>query len=246
MDDLTPSARALLFRTLAFAAGLLVVTLAGLWILLNHFVARPLRDYSQRAHEIASGAPVRMNDLGGDEFAKLGTAINSMADTLREQATVDALTGLFNLRHFDGEFPKLMRDAEQTSRPLALINVDVDNLKPVNDTYGHAAGDLVLQAIGNCLLEWANGRYTCWRTGGDEFAAAIPKGDSRVAQDEVRRLSEMVEATPLEVDGTPIHLSISVGFAVTPSDARTVDDLTTIADQRMYEQKVEARARDAA
>jgi GGDEF domain-containing protein len=56
----------------------------------------------------------------------------------------------------------------------------------------------------------------------------------------------MVEATPLEVDGTPIHLSISVGFAVTPSDARTVDDLTTIADQRMYEQKVEARARDAA
>ena len=246
MDDLTPNARTMLFRTVAFAGGLLLVTLAGLWVMLKRFVSRPLTEYSKRARQIAEGSPVRMPDMGANEFGELGTAINSMADTLREQATVDALTGLHNLRHFEGTFPRMTREAGTAGRPLALVNIDVDNLKPVNDTYGHQAGDLVLQTISDCLLRWTGESSNCWRTGGDEFAAALPNTNAEDASDAVASLCAMVEGTPLEMDGTPIRLSVSVGFAVYPEDARTIEALTTIADQRMYERKVEARAREAA
>lgn len=246
MDDLTSNARTMIYRTVSFAGGLLLVALAGLWVLLKRFVSKPLVEYSKRARQIAEGAPVRMPDMGGNEFGELGMAINSMADTLREQATVDALTGLRNLRHFEGEFPRMTRQANASGQSLALVNIDVDNLKPVNDTYGHAAGDLVLQAISNCLLVWTGESGNCWRTGGDEFAAALPNCDGAKAARLVAELSEIVEATPLEVEGAPILLSVSVGFAVFPTDARTTEALTVIADQRMYERKIEARARDAA
>ncbi len=246
MDDLTTNARTMLFRTVAFAGGLLVVTLAGLWVLLKRLVSKPLFEYSKRARQIAEGAPVRMPDMGANEFGELSAAINSMADTLREQATVDALTGLHNLRHFEAKFPRMTREAGIAGRPLALVNIDVDNLKPVNDTYGHQAGDLVLQTISDCLLRWTGESSNCWRTGGDEFAAALPDSNAEDASAAVAKLCAMVESTPLEVDGTPIHLSVSVGFAVYPHDARTTEALTVIADQRMYERKVEARARDAA
>ncbi|MGE3575795.1 MAG: diguanylate cyclase [Dehalococcoidia bacterium] len=246
MDDLTSNARTMLYRTVAFAGGLLAVALAGMWVLLKRFVSKPLVEYSKRARQIAGGSPVRMPDMGGNEFGELGTAINSMADTLREQATVDTLTGLYNLRHFEGEFPRMTRQARASGQPLALVNIDVDNLKPVNDTYGHATGDLVLQAISNCLLMWTGEGGNCWRTGGDEFAAALPNCDTAKAARAVTNLSELVEATPLDVDGSPIRLSVSVGFAIFPTDARTVEALTSIADQRMYERKVEARSRDAA
>ena len=79
---------------------------------------------------------------GAREVAQLGAAINTMAEALREQATVDALTGLYNARHFKAELPAMLEDAARDGTPLALLNIDVNDLKPINDTHGHHAGDL--------------------------------------------------------------------------------------------------------
>ncbi|MGH7258212.1 MAG: GGDEF domain-containing protein, partial [Nitrospiraceae bacterium] len=145
-EDISGEAVTMLLRSVALTGGILGVVLLGMWILLNDLVARPLRAYSDTVMRIAAGDPVRMPQTAKDEMGQLGRAVNGMADALRHQATVDPLTGLYNLRHLTSRLEILMDEARNTGSPLALISCDIDNLKPINDTYGHPAGDLVLKA----------------------------------------------------------------------------------------------------
>jgi diguanylate cyclase (GGDEF)-like protein len=227
-----------------FGGGLLVVALAALWVVLRYLVARPLKHYSATAHRIADGENLRMPDLGTNEIGELGDAINSMADALREQATVDALTGLLNVRHFKDEFPAMLEAARRGGELLTIVNIDVDNLKPVNDTYGHAAGDLVLRAIGSCLKGWGGDEAVHWRVGGDEFVVVLPGLESEQAAAAVEELEAILAAHPVNVRGEAVGLGISAGVAAYPEDATTMSALVAVADERMYERK--ARSRDAA
>ena len=172
-QDISHSAQTLLFRSLALTGGIMGVAIVAMWLLLYRFVARPLRGYSALARRIAAGEPLHMPDTGRNELGELGQAINGMAEILRYQASVDSLTGLYNSRHLTSRLEGLLEEARAKTEPLAVITCDLDNLKPVNDAYGHQVGDLLLKAVARQLLAWANVEYTCWRTGGDEFAAVI-------------------------------------------------------------------------
>jgi diguanylate cyclase (GGDEF)-like protein len=244
MSGLTDDAWALFYRSVLFGGALLLVSLVTLWVLLRYLVARPLRAYSHTALLIAEGAPLRIPNLAKNEIGELGMAINSMADALREQATVDALTGLLNVRHFKAEFPAMLASAKATGEPLSIVNVDVDNLKPVNDTYGHAAGDQVLKAIGSCLLNWGGENAVHWRVGGDEFLVALPGVGAAEAAELAASLEALIATKQITVKGEEIALSVSAGTASYPEDAESMARLVAVADERMYERK--ARSRDAA
>ncbi len=230
-------AQTLLVRTTLLTGAILAVAVFAMWLLLNRFVAKPLQNYARTALRIATGEPLRMPDLGNNELGQLGQAINGMAEILRHEATVDPLTGLFNLRHLSDRLEDLITDASRSQEPLALLVCDLDNLKPVNDTYGHQAGDQLLKAVAHHLLVWAGIDYTCWRTGGDEFAAVIPNLDPEQASRELAALERAINATTLSVPGGEVTISMSIGLANYPADGTTGAALMNIADMRMYESK---------
>ncbi len=224
-------------RSLGLAAVIAGAMIFAMWILLNALVARPLRSYSEAAVRIARGEMVRMPVMALDEMGSLGQAINGMADALGYQATVDPLTGLYNLRHLTSRLENLMDEAKLSRDPLALIVCDLDNLKPVNDTYGHHAGDLVLQAMSREMQHWAAQGYICWRTGGDEFAAALPGADAEKAVTEALRLEKAINSLSITLPNAIVHTSVSVGLSLFPGDGDSVGSLMGTADRRMYEAK---------
>jgi diguanylate cyclase (GGDEF)-like protein len=215
-------------------AGLVIMSglLVGMWLLLRLFVTRPMRSLGQLALRIAGGDSVRMPAKGGDEMSELGRALNGMADALQHQATVDSLTGLYNLRHLSSNLESLIREAAAAQQPLSVIVGDLDNLKPVNDTYGHSAGDKLLQAVSDALRSWGGRRFTCWRVGGDEFAIALPyinEQDALAHASDLRR-----KISNIQLAGQELRASISVGVASYPKDGESAGALLAAADRRMY------------
>jgi diguanylate cyclase (GGDEF)-like protein len=237
--DMTQPARTLIARSVVAAEVIIAVLLVGMWYFLRHFVAAPLRRYSDLAMQIAVGERVRMPANGSDELSQLGRAVNGMADALEHQATVDSLTGLFNLRHLSSHLEALINEAKQEGKPLSVIYCDLDNLKGTNDTYGHEAGDRMLRAVAQAIQEWAAPRGTCWRlsAGGDEFVIALPDETGNEANLRAESLRKAVASVLLPVADSQIRPSISVGVASYPDDGDS-PAIMGIADKRMYAHKI--------
>jgi len=151
-----------------------------------------------------------------------------------EQASItDALTGLWNRRHFVQLLPKELLRHDRTGRPLSLLVVDLRSLKRINDTYGHQAGDQALQQAARVFRERLRASDAAFRIGGDEFAVLLPDTDTpgarAVAEDIVRRLA----ASRLE--GFPdARLEATVGVATYPHHASDPDGLVGAADRALY------------
>ncbi len=156
---------------------------------------------------------------------------------VRHLAYHDELTGLPNRSLLQDRFHQAMSKAERHHKPLALILLDLDEFKHVNDKLGHASGDKLLQAVAVRLTKGIRGADTACRYGGDEFVIMLPEIDSpaiatALAVEIVGRLSE-----PYIIDGHKIHMAVSVGVAVYPGDGQTFDDLMKQADIAMYRTK---------
>jgi diguanylate cyclase (GGDEF)-like protein len=156
---------------------------------------------------------------------------------VRYLAYHDELTGLPNRSLLQDRFLQVMSQAERHHKPLALLLLDLDEFKRVNDTLGHASGDKLLQAVAIRLTKGIRGADTACRYGGDEFVIMLPEIDSpavatALAVEIVGRLSE-----PYFIHGHKIHMAVSVGIAVYPDDGRTFDDLMKQADVAMYRTK---------
>ncbi len=155
----------------------------------------------------------------------------------RHLAYHDDLTGLPNRSLLQDRFHQAMSQAERHHKPLALLMVDLDEFKRVNDKLGHASGDKLLQAVALRLTKGIRGADTACRYGGDEFVIMLPEIDSpniatALAVEIGGRLSE-----PYILDGHNIHIAVSVGVAVYPGDGQTFDDLMKQADIAMYRTK---------
>jgi diguanylate cyclase (GGDEF)-like protein len=165
-----------------------------------------------------------------------------LRDVLRKQALADALTGVANRRSFDAELGRAVAWAQQSGEPIALITLDVDHFKKINDTYGHAVGDQALQAVAASLSKVAR-RDTdvVARLGGDEFVMLLRTdrpGACRAA-DEARDLLAQVPSLP---GGPP---GLSIGIAVLPDHAATAEELLGASDAALYEAKLGGRGRTA-
>ena len=155
----------------------------------------------------------------------------------------DPLTGVFNRRRFDETLEAQLAQARRYRRSGALLIVDVDHFKRVNDEFGHAAGDEALRAVARLLASNLRATDTLGRDaaglvarlGGDEFALLLPETDAAGAEAVAGRLVEAVAAEPLELGGKPVRLGVSVGAATFgEGEFPSAEELLAAADRAMY------------
>jgi diguanylate cyclase (GGDEF)-like protein len=155
----------------------------------------------------------------------------------------DVLTGLPNRRLFQDRIGGAIERARQRSVPTAVLAIDLDGFKEVNDTLGHHAGDAALQQIAQLFHAYLRRVDTIARTGGDEFSVVLEGPITRREAEEVASaLKELVEA-PLSVAGHSMRIGASIGLAMFPDDGQTSEALTMHADARMYEAKRKSGSR---
>jgi diguanylate cyclase (GGDEF)-like protein/PAS domain S-box-containing protein/hemerythrin-like metal-binding protein len=164
-------------------------------------------------------------------------------DLIWKQANYDALTGLPNRRMFHDRLAQEIKKAHRAGLMMALLFIDLDRFKEINDTLGHRIGDLLLveaaQRIGNCLRE----TDTVARLGGDEFTVILSELDEasnveRIAENILKKLAD-----PFRLENEVIYLSASMGITLYPNDATEIDELLKDADQAMYAAKSMGRNR---
>lgn len=178
----------------------------------------------------------------------LALAISNLRlrETLRFQALRDSLTGLFNRRYLLETLDHELNRAVEHSQPLSVAMLDVDHFKRFNDSFGHAAGDLVLASLGTFLREWAQGAEIVSRYGGEEFTVVLPNMSAEAACLRIESLRRGVEALTFERHGQVFPcVTISAGIASCPVHALDCDALMRMADQALYRAKENGRNRIA-
>jgi diguanylate cyclase (GGDEF)-like protein len=155
----------------------------------------------------------------------------------------DELTGLLNMRGFSIAANRLFGQALRYGRAASVLMIDSDNLKAVNDTYGHEAGNRLLRQL--TRLVQAELRYTdvLARYGGDEFIVLLPETPPKGALEVANRIRDAVASVPLDIDGKRVSSSVSVGLAAHPADGSTLDAVVARADRAMYQAKKAGRNR---
>jgi len=169
-------------------------------------------------------------------MARAGLTVVERLRESRHQALTDDLTGLGNRRYLVDRLDAAVAACEASGDELALLLVDLDGFKELNDTLGHHAGDQVLRQIGPRLSTLLRGEDTLARLGGDEFAVVLTPGDETSASAAGLRLRAALERS-FEVGGIRVHIDASVGIAIFPHHSRHSLGLLQRADVAMYEAK---------
>ena len=162
---------------------------------------------------------------------------------LQREARIDAKTGLWNAAHFSRLFTAELERAIRFNRPMSFIMADLDFMRNVNNTYGHLAGDTVLETIGEVIRKTVRDYDIAGRFGGEEFSICLPETDPVDAIAIAERIRESVAKTPITVktSPTPIHVTMSFGIATVPTDAKDVKELVHQADIAVYQAKLKGR-----
>lgn len=164
-----------------------------------------------------------------------------MTEELRHMAQHDALTGLPNRALFSDRLQHELARAKRHGGHFALIFLDLDNFKPINDNYGHAVGDRLLQQVARRLHEGVRASDTVGRIGGDEFVMLVPELAEPEAALELAEKIRQVVRQPYMVDGRQLHITCSLGVAVYPEDGSDEIALTKRSDEAMYRAKESGR-----
>lgn len=212
-------------------------------------MVRATRAFSQgRAH---GALPVHRHDELGDlarSFSDMEQQIglqmaelNASRDAMTHLAYHDALTGLPNRRMFEQRLEQALDRARRSSRPCALVFVDLDDFKSVNDKLGHAVGDAVLQAAAQAIVGAVRQVDTVARLAGDEFTVLCENVDTDDAAQHVLDKLRQAFAQPLQVDGQPMVVRASMGISLYPKDGDDARTLLASADVAMYQAKLRHR-----
>jgi diguanylate cyclase (GGDEF)-like protein len=178
------------------------------------------------------------------EQLAIGTSNINLREVLRRQSTVDELTGLYNRRYFDETLRRELFRAERMRASLAVVMIDLDHFKRMNDTYGHEAGDLVLRTVGRCLREGVRRTDIACRYGGEELVLVLPECDAAAARACAETLRTTVAALALDHGGAPLpQVTASFGVALWPAHAEDAHALVQAADRALYAAKHEGRNR---
>jgi diguanylate cyclase (GGDEF)-like protein len=235
--------------------------LLALWAVLHWRLRRPLDQLARQAGALTEPGPSLPPPAVNDELGELSQQLHGAHDhiaslmgalaagntELRRQAMADPLTGLPNRRLFQELFGHARAIAERQQHPMALLFIDLDHFKQVNDSLGHAAGDELLLCISQRLRDALRQSDLLCRLSGDEFAilmtpVSAPLDITRGAL----RLIRAVEApVPIGTAGEAAQVSASIGVASYPRDGSTLEALLQCADQAMYSAKAEGRSRFA-
>jgi diguanylate cyclase (GGDEF)-like protein len=222
-DDAFAPIASILRRTLTLNL-VIVGVLAALAFAFATYLVRPLRALSEVAIRLRDGEPdvglpsARRHDEVGVLTRSFGEMVESLArarESLEQLATTDGLTKIHNHRFFQDRLTAEVERSERDGTPLALLLVDIDDFKALNDRHGHAAGDAVLEQLAQVLVEEAGGENVVARYGGEEFAILAPGADAEAAVYLAEKIRLAVSQRPFEVPpgGRAVGATVSIGVA---------------------------------
>ena len=198
------------------------------------------KDRVQIPVDIALGSFLRKGQPLVAAFVRDVTDMRRMEERMQYQATHDTLTGLGNRWVFQQHLQECMQQAQVTGEPSALLLLDLDNFKAINDGYGHPAGDHVLQEVAKRLKAVLRSQGWLARLGGDEFAVLLPHADGDVAAQWAEQILHAMQA-PCAWGQVQLEFGTSIGVALSPLDARDPPSLMRCADMAMYRAKERGR-----
>jgi diguanylate cyclase (GGDEF)-like protein len=239
-------------RAYLFASAALVtlISVGLVWLLTKRLTAnlisftdqvRHIREHPEGSHEI------RINS--NDEVALLSTSFNDLMneldlarETLDELTRTDHLTGLFNRRHLEMEAPKMIALSERENSSTAVLMVDIDHFKNVNDTKGHEAGDAALLHLAMIIHKAVRSYDLVVRYGGEEFLMLLPMTATQEAMEVAERVRCTIQDSPLVFNNEKLSVTVSIGIYV----ADRIDDIQDAisrADEALYKAKNSGRNR---
>lgn len=165
-----------------------------------------------------------------------------LQDQLREQATRDPLTGLYNRRYLDDSLHRELTRCLRQGEPLSLVLIDLDLFKRVNDEHGHSAGDQVINQLATTLTDLSRASDIVCRFGGEEFLVVLPGTDPEAAAARAEEYRSTFEKSPVTVEGATLAVTLSAGVASSYQEI-TLHDLIRQADQALYRAKDSGRNR---
>ena len=226
---------------------------------------QPIDDLTQKANTIAEGNyEIRAEVKTDDEIGLLAKNFNVMVDRLQDQienldqkvkektealaalAITDPLTSLYNRRYFSEISAELFELEKREKEPLSVMMLDIDKFKHINDTYGHQAGDRVIEKLASIMKSMKRESDIACRYGGEEFILLLPKTSKDGAFKLAQRIRKRVEECSLliEEDGVLIHFTVSIGVSeVDFSHDESIESAIKRADDAMYQAKHEGRNR---
>jgi diguanylate cyclase (GGDEF)-like protein len=178
------------------------------------------------------------------ELASLSIASLNLRAKLEGQSIRDGLTGLFNRHFMEIALERELHRAQRQQTPVALMMIDVDHFKRLNDTFGHEAGDVVLREVTDCFRRTLRDEDVICRYGGEEFVVIMPDADEETAARRGEMVREAVSNVRLHFRGELLgSVTISVGIAMYPESGQEAGDLIRLADGALYRAKRGGRNR---
>ena len=178
-----------------------------------------------------------------DNISEAQGELYGLFERAKAESLTDPLTELPNRRFVEAHVARELTRAQRAGSSLALLAIDLNDFKLINDRLGHSAGDVVLKAVSQCLRRGLRPHDVCSRYGGDEFVIVLSGCGVDLAARKTAELARAVESLPIDVgEDEPLTLRVSIGAAVYPADGVTLDALFAVADVRMYANKLHLRA----
>ena len=171
------------------------------------------------------------------ELIETKELLEKQSKELLDMATIDPLTGLLNRRELDNRASRLLSQAQRNKSSVAVMIIDIDDFKKINDTYGHAFGDDVLKHLGKSLLKSHRKHDVVARYGGEEFVLVLPDTDDANALNAAEKIRCDIETT--EING--INITVSIGLSINKDNKNEFDVLFKEADSALYKAKKNGR-----
>ncbi|MFA5597878.1 MAG: GGDEF domain-containing protein, partial [Pusillimonas sp.] len=172
------------------------------------------------------------------------TVRHQLEEKLREQAFTDELTGAINRRQFNFLSERVLSQMQRNGKPCVLMALDIDHFKRVNDTYGHAIGDLALKAFVRVCKDCVRSNDLMARMGGEEFVVLLPEAERDTGLVIAERIRAAVQELRVELpDGQTLSFTVSIGVTVITPDHPDLSHALSRADERLYHAKTSGRNR---
>jgi diguanylate cyclase (GGDEF)-like protein len=236
----------LIMVTFLFIASIVVIFLIW-YIYFSHVFIKPIKQLTNQMVDITEHKDLEKQitiDTPIDEvkviehvFNEQNQKLHFAYENLQSTSNIDSLTGVHNRKKFNEDMEEEIDNIKRYDYDMTLILLDLNKFKPINDTYGHDAGDAVLKGFAKLLSEHIRKTDKCYRIGGDEFVLTLSHTNAQNCIIVIEKLQSLFRENPVIHKENEFIISTSFGIAEYGTDGLTIESLLEVADKRMYEYK---------